>query len=124
MDNLILTKTKDSLEIDFNCDTGVFYMSGNSYPENATSFFVPVFEWIEKYIIEKAEKIELYCKIDYFNTSTSKCLLELADILEGYSKAGGEVKVKWYYKKGDIDTQEAGEELFEDYEIEYEILEY
>ncbi|MDN5304875.1 MAG: hypothetical protein PWP46_1761 [Fusobacteriaceae bacterium] len=68
-------------------------------------------------------KITLELFIDYLNTSSSKCMIDIFDLLETYYLNGGKVLVKWYYKKNDRNILETGEEFKEDLEIPFEIIE-
>ena len=38
MENLEITKTESTLEVDFDAEDGVLALSGSSYPENAERF--------------------------------------------------------------------------------------
>ena len=49
-------------------------------------------------------------QLEYFNTSSSKCLLDLFKKLENMSKAGREVVIEWHYEEDDEDMSEAGED--------------
>jgi len=120
MDNYIVESTKYTLGVDFNAETGVLKMTGSSYPENAVEFFKPIEDWLKKYIEEVKKPIRFELKIDYLNTSSTKSLLDIFDILEEYSQSGGEVKIIWYYEEDDEDMLETGEELTEDFELDIE----
>ena len=52
MENLLIEKTKYTMAVNFNKDTGVLEMEGSSYPENALDFFGPIMGWIKSYIQE------------------------------------------------------------------------
>ena len=48
--------------------------------------------------------------MEYFNTSSSKCILDILRKLEKIHEAGGNVTVTWFYEEDDEDMQEAGED--------------
>ena len=50
MENLQINKTKYTMAVNFNKDTGILEMAGSSYPENALDFFGPIIYWIKDYI--------------------------------------------------------------------------
>jgi tagatose-1,6-bisphosphate aldolase len=53
----------------------------------------------------------LHIQLEYFNTSSSKCLLDILKKLQIVSQNGGsKVKVVWYYEEDDEDMLEAGED--------------
>jgi len=49
-------------------------------------------------------------KLEYFNTSSSKCILDLLKRLEKINQAGSKVSVNWYFESEDEDMEEAGED--------------
>ena len=53
-------------------------------------------------------------KLTYFNTNSSRLLLDMLDILKKSLDAGGSVTVNWYYELNDPDIKEE----VEDFEIE------
>jgi len=122
MDNLKIKPTKDTLGVDFQTDSGILSFFGKSYPENAFDFFDPIFNWLTQYLKETQIPIVLKLSIDYLNTSSLKCIIDMLEIFEQYYQAGGKIKVQWYYAEGDISTRETGEDFNDDYEIPFEIL--
>jgi len=48
VENLDITKTKDTLEIHFNAETGILSLKGESYPEDPAVFFTPLYNWIKQ----------------------------------------------------------------------------
>lgn len=116
MKNLKIEKTKYTLEIEFDGTTGILNMAGSSYPENAIDFYKPITNWIEDFIKEEKKPITLNFKLNYLNTSSTKCILDIFEILEEYNE-NNEVVVNWYYEEDDEDILETGEEMGEDIEI-------
>ena len=124
MENLNIPKTKYTLMINFDVKTGIFEMSGSSYPENAMEFFQPIIKFIELYTSEIRKAIVLNLELEYLNTSSTKCLLDILEILEKYYKDSGDVKVNWHYKEDDEDILEMGEDITEDIEIPINLISY
>lgn len=88
----------------FNEETGVCDIVGESYMEEAYKFYLPLINWIKEFIREKGQKIELNIRLVYFNTSTTKCLLDIFEILKYYKEElHGEVEITWFYDKDDPD---------------------
>jgi hypothetical protein len=52
----------------------------------------------------------LEVKLEYFNTSSSKCILDIFKRLQEIIKNGGNVDVTWMYEKDDEDMMEAGQD--------------
>jgi hypothetical protein len=124
MHNLHIAKTKYTMDVAFDKDTGILEMSGSSYPENALDFFGPIIEWIKNYISQMKRQVVLNLKINYLNTSSTKCILDIFEILEQYYQAQGDVTINWYYAEDDEDIKETGEELGEDIDLPINFISY
>lgn len=117
MKRLQIEKTKYTVKVDFNPETGELEIEGASYPENASDFYQPIFDWIREYAAAGAKEVVLNLRLNYLNTSSTKCMLDIIDILEEYHRAGGAVNVNWYYAEDDEDILETGQEFAEDTEV-------
>ena len=124
MENLQVKKTKYTMSVNFNKDTGILEMDGSSYPENALDFFGPIINWIKDYIARINKSMVMNIRLNYLNTSSTKCILDIFEILEQYYKSGGDVRINWYYAEDDEDIMETGEELGEDFDFPIEFISY
>ncbi|RLA75583.1 MAG: hypothetical protein DRG30_04425 [Epsilonproteobacteria bacterium] len=115
MENLYIMKTKSTPEINFDLSTHNHSIRGESYPENTFTFYDPIFQWIENYI-ETLEQQEVIFTIEliYFNSSSSKVLMDMFDIFDEASKEGKNITVNWIHDEEDEALQEYGEEFKED----------
>jgi|SRR5690606_20733584 len=113
MDNFYLEPTPKTPKISFNIEDGSFIISGRSIPENSIEFYRPVLEWLEDYVNEPKGETNLDVRLEYFNTSSSKCLVEIFRKLEKLKKKGKEAGIRWYYEEEDEDMQESGEDFRE-----------
>ena len=116
MDNLRITRTKCTLGINFDADTGIFEISGESYPENAFDFFKPLFKWVEDYLQNPGEAIVLNIHITYLNSSSTRCTLDFLSLLEEYYKKERNIRVNWYHEIDD-DILETAEYMASNVEI-------
>ena len=97
--------------LNLNPTTGVFEMKGKSIPENSVGYYKPMFEWFAQYIENPAPTTKLYIHLDYFNTSSSKIIVDLFKKLEQLHKSGkSQAEIVWVYSEDDEDMQEAGED--------------
>lgn len=111
MDPLIIEESVKTPSITFNPNTGVLELKGKSIPENSLEFYKPVFEWLDAYSKSPAPTTEVHIRLDYFNTSSSKCLLDIFRRLEPANSGGTtSVKVHWFYESDDEDMMEAGDD--------------
>jgi hypothetical protein len=123
MQDLYIEAAKDTPKIRFVAEKGELYIEGQSYPESASEFYNPIIELIEQYGENKKANITVNFKFTYFNTSSSKAILDILDILEIYHEQGKNPKVNWFYEKDDEDIKESGEEFAEDIKYSFNILE-
>jgi hypothetical protein len=114
----------DTPKIDFDPITGDLHIEGKSFPPNVAEFYKPVLEWLEKYLQQPAAETKLHLKLEYFNTASSKIIMDMLYKLEEFSKKGGKVKVIWYYPEDDEDMQETGIEYSELLDIPFELVSY
>ncbi len=103
---------------------GLIKFSGYSLPEDSKTFYYPVREWIKEYIEEAPENTEVVFDMEYFNSSSSKMLLEILEILSKVYMKEKKVSVKWYYQDGDEDTFESGKHLEELVDLKFEFVCY
>lgn len=114
MNQLLIEKSHSTPEIEFSPDSGILKIRGESFPENAAKFYTPVFNWLDGYFNESIRTTVIEIEIIYFNSSTSKILLNLFDHLEDRIKEGHTVKVLWRCDKDNEIAVECGEEFKED----------
>ena len=101
--------------------SGELLLKGRSIPENSIEFYKPLIEWIESYSESPNSSTVLNVQLEYFNTSSSKCILDVFKKLETVS--GSEVSVKWYYEEDDEDMLEAGEDYEAIIDLPFEMIE-
>ncbi len=117
MNNLYIKKKPDEPyfpEVSFNAETGICEIIGESFMEEPTKFYYPIVDWVKNFTDEVKKPFQLNINLLYFNTSTSKMILQMLSLLKEYKDSGGEVEVNWYY---DPDDQDMKDEI-EDYVIE------
>lgn len=110
MDSLILEGSAKTPSIDFDGGTGVLELRGRSIPENSIEFFKPLNDWLDTYGSSPKEETNINVKLEYFNTSSSKCILDLFKRLEKINGKATQVTVNWYFERDDEDMEEAGED--------------
>lgn len=113
MDSLRVEQKDDSPLIDFNPKTGVFLMEGESRPENASKYYSPVLKWLNEYFetADKSKAITFVFKLDYFNSSSAKYLMDIMLILTKFIDNGAKIFIEWHYDVRDEDMLESGKEF-------------
>lgn len=98
--------------INFDKDTGICEISGESYIENTSKFYQPLIDWIEQFIRTQNKLLVLNIKLIYFNTGTSKSIFNILNLIKKHQDAGASIQINWYYYENDSDMLEA----IDDYE--------
>lgn len=114
--------TPKTPKLNFDGENGLFEISGRSIPENSTEFYRPVLEWLDQFVPASEEKITLTVKLEYFNTSSSKCLVDIFRKLERLHQLGISIHVKWYYEPEDEDMQDSGLDFKEIIKLPIEMI--
>lgn len=108
MKDLRIEKTYNSPLVELNRN-GHMSIKGRSIPENGFIFYQPVFKWIEEYGQSPSPNTTLDVDLEYFNTISSKCILDVLKGFEKVKKSGLEVNVNWYYDEDDPYMLESGQ---------------
>ena len=120
MEILNLEGTEDTPKIMLDKENGIFEISGRSLPEDSAEFYAPILEWIEEYSNSPNPQTTFVFKLEYFNTASSKLILDLLSALEDIDG----MTISWYFHEDDEDMEEAGEEFSELVEIPFEFKTY
>ena len=120
MEIISLEGTEDTPKIILNKDNGIFEISGRSLPEDSAEFYQPVLDWIEAYAESPNDSTEFVFKLEYFNTASSKLILDVLSSLEDIPG----MAIAWYFHEDDEDMEEAGEEFSELVEIPFDFRTY
>jgi hypothetical protein len=124
MEVLSIKGTHETPEVLFDKNAGVFTISGKSLPEDVKEFYNPLINWIDEYASSPNPETLLKVKMDYFNTASSKMLLEIFEKFKEIHDAGHVIKVDWYYQEDDEDMQDAGEDYADIVELPFNFISY
>ncbi len=123
MEPIIIEGTPKTPSVRFDAKQGFVEIKGRSIPENSIEFYKPLVDWLEQYSGAPAEKTVVNIHLEYFNTSSSKCILDVFKKLETIHKAKNDVVVNWYYEEDDEDMLEAGEDYESIIRIPFKMIE-
>jgi hypothetical protein len=124
MEIINIKGTDDTPTIVFDSANNIHSISGRSLPEDVSTFYQPVLDWLEEFAKQTKPSMTLEFKLEYFNTASSKLLLDILLKLEEISEEGASIDVKWFYAKNDDDMQEAGEEYSDLVSIKFDLIPY
>jgi len=124
MQLLFIEQTKGTPQIDFNPQTNLLKIKGQSYPENAFKFYEPILNWVDEYltVAEGEILINIEFNLPYINTSSSKCIMMFFEKLEKAHSIGKNVIVNWFYDLENERELECAEEFKEDVTVPFNII--
>lgn len=112
MQPLIINEDDDSLpKIVFDKEKNLLEMSGVSLPEDVVGFYKPVIQWIEDYLKDPNQETEVSVNLTYFNTSSSKAILDILTKFDELALKDLPVSVTWHYPEMDDDLLATGKEF-------------
>ena len=109
MQELFIQGSYDTPEVSFDVIKGLMEIKGRSMPENAVNFYKPILGWIEEADKLPCNEISVNFVFKYFNTSSSKMILELLNALERLGQQGKKITINWHYLEIDEEMKEDGE---------------
>lgn len=104
MENILIEPTSCLPLVDFNMD-GNLKLEGRSIPEDATKIYNPLIEFVDQL---ELNNVTFDINLNYFNTASSKKILELLKHLDANNKIKT-ILVNWLYEEGDDDSVETAE---------------
>ena len=126
MDIIDIKSGKETPSIYCNAEKGLIEFKGKSVLEDPyEQLYKAILIWIKEYALVCPEKTVFNIQLEYFNTSSSKCLLDSFKVLEEIHIADNSktVEINWYYEEMDDDMLEAGEDYEEMVKIPFKMIE-
>lgn len=124
MEDVNIKGTLKTPEIRCTAASGLLEIRGRSIPGNAVEFYEPVVKWIEDYSEKALKNTKAIIELEYFNTSSSKMLLDILKQLEKLQLSGkSDVLLEWVYEQGDEDLKQAALEYNEFLHIQIDLVE-
>lgn len=115
MDNLTIAATERSPAVDFDFERGVLSLKGESYPEDASAVFGPIFSALEGFLAEPGPKdVRFDLELIYFNSSSAKALMNMFQLLDKAAEGERRIAVNWIFAPDDETMKEFGEDFSED----------
>jgi hypothetical protein len=116
MESITIEATKSSPFIHIDPSAYLIQIKGESYPENAAKFYGPILSSINEYLNSlEASRITVDIHLTYFNSSSSKALLNFFEILDKTVSEGKDIVVNWCYHPENETIFEAGEEFRDEF---------
>ena len=123
MDTLSIEGTPKTPTIRFDASKGIIEIKGRSIPEDSIEFYRKLVNWLGEYANEAKEQTQVNIQLEYFNTSSSKCILDVFKKLEAIHKITEGVTINWFYDEDDEDMLEAGQDYESIIKIPFKMIE-
>ena len=120
MINIAAGKSTPRIILDEN--EGQYVIEGHSYPENSNLFYKPVIGWMKESLSAHIDDLRLKIKLLYINTSSTKALMYLFDLMDEAYRKGLPVGIDWYYDEENEMAKETGEEFKEELTLPFTII--
>jgi hypothetical protein len=121
METLMIEPTDFTPKVIFSAEDHMFEISGFSRPEDVPFFYLPLIDWMNKYVAERiagrhdkyqfSETLRFVFRLTYFNSSSAKMILQILEQLKVLESENIPVQIEWYYDDGDDQILEDGEDL-------------
>lgn len=119
---IFIEETDETPKVHFDAEKNIFEIEGKSLPEDATGFYDPIQEWLEKYVKNPNPKTEFDLKLEYFNSASASKILKLLIVLEDLNKVeNATAKINWYFDRDDDLIKKRGKEIMEIIEVPVEL---
>lgn len=104
MNSIIIEPSSHSPLVEFHAD-GTLKLEGRAIPEDVFRLFDPLIEFVKDL---GNVNVIFDVNLEYFNTATSKKLMELFKHIDANNNVG-DVLINWHYEEGDEDSTEMAE---------------
>ena len=123
-----IEETEFTPEIIFDPDKCEFSFKGVSRPEDVIKFYEPAIEWLKEFDLDisttsqnkyNINAIKVIFHLSYFNSSSSKMLLQILQIIKKIQTDGIDISIDWYYDDNDEQMYDDGMDLSESIDIAF-----
>ncbi len=121
MAELKIPQTTTTPLICFDEASTTLRISGESYPENSFAFYAPILDWVKQQLLDSGSLV-IEFTITYMNSSSTKCMLDLLDIMEEAHAGSAKVSIIWNYDPENPRSFELAEEFCEEVSFPFQIV--
>lgn len=122
METITIESTPKTPSIKFDAKKGTLAIKGRSIPENSKEFYKPLLEGLDQYSSNPISPTEVNIQLDYFNTASSKYILDVLKCLEKLHKKGIKININWLYDEDDEHMLQFGKDFQEKVSIPFNFV--
>ncbi len=104
MDVLLIEKTKETPEINFNHTTGVLRLTGRAYSNDIYQLFKPLNAWLDLYLAKPKDITTIELRIEYCNSIFNKLLIIFLESCKSVIQKNKKLDIVWFYEKNDRES--------------------
>jgi hypothetical protein len=129
MEKLIISPTVFTPKVILDHEELFLELAGESRPQDVREFYGQILAWMNDFSdylmtsVENKRPVIFNFNLDYFNSASAKCILDICKILARLRSQEINASVRWYYVKNDTDMFEAGREMSQIVKIPFEYIE-
>jgi hypothetical protein len=122
LDKIEIPENIDTPYVSLDPETGKCEITGKSYPEDITAFYMHIVDWFEEYVYSGEKDLTLDMKLTYFNSASQKIYTEIFEKLMDRKKFN--VLINWYYAEDDDEILENGKIYQNLTELDFNFIPY
>lgn len=113
MKDLHIPASNETPEVDFRFSENKLIIRGESYPENAMSFFGPIRNSLQDYLssLVPGDSVNFEIALRYFNSSSTQLIRALVAMLNAAALTGKHAVLDWHHDEDDDMMLEFGLDL-------------
>ena len=104
MNDLILERTNETPEINFNASSGTLKIIGRAYSNDIRLFYKKLSFWLEEYLKSPQETTTIELQLDYYNSIFIKLLFYFFEKSKDVQQKNKKLVIKWYHQEGDDES--------------------
>lgn len=106
MSKLHISEGKNTPEVNWDVESGIFSITGKSFPENSKKFYNPLNDWLDEQDFEGELEFEFY--FYYLSSSSIIAIYQILKRLEAIADKGASIQIVWKFDEGDDDIERIG----------------
>ena len=111
MENINRIEAADCPEINFDKNSKIFRIFGNSYPENCEMIYEPIKDFIKNYNINENKILKLEFQFNLINSTSIVYIAQIIMKVAELAQKGLQVTIKWFYDINDEELLDLGNKL-------------
>ncbi len=104
MNDLVISASEDTPEVNLSVTTGVLRITGRAFSNDIANLFKKINDWLDEYIQNPADVTTLMLQIDYSNSVSNRLVYDLVVKCKMVVDKGKDLKVKWYHYEDSDDS--------------------